>query len=329
MSPMRWRPRAVEPGSILSLAAIAGVLILGIGYLSFGVLQVDPFRERHAVRILLANSGGVGAGSPVLLSGVTVGKVASVSTVESGVELRLDLHTRYRIPAASELRIEALSALGEPYVEFDPPNQSGPYLFDGQLIDARTTALPMSIPQVAVRAVQLMRQFDPQAISSLVGTIDTAITGTRGDLPAIEHASTLLAATILSRTDLIHRLLTDMQTIGGDMDWAGPALTTSGPQWTGFGASLDRLIVAAAGLYAVGNSPADYDTGDGIVPFLQRLDAVLGKIGPQLTGLAPALRPLMDTTAQAGSRIDIGALISQALATVGSDGAVHLRINLK
>ncbi|PXX58459.1 virulence factor Mce-like protein [Nocardia tenerifensis] len=329
MSPMRWRPRAVKPASLLSLAAIAGVLVLGIGYLSFGVLHLDPFHDRHTVRILLANSGGVGTGSPVLLSGVPAGKVAGVSTVASGVELRLDLHARYRIPAASELRIEALSALGEPYVEFDPPNQNGPYLADGQLIDARTTALPMSIPQVAVRAVQLMRQFDPEAISSLVGTIDTAITGTRGHMPAIEHASTLLAATILSRTDLIRQLLTDMQTLGGDMNWTGPALDTSGPQWAGFGASLDRLIVAASGLYSIGDSPADYNTGEGIVPFLQRLDALLWKIGPQLTDLAPALRPLMDTAAESGSQIDLGALISQALATVGSDGAIHLRINLK
>ena len=329
MSPIRWRPRAVKPGSLLSLAAIAGVLVLGIGYLSFGVLHLDPFHDRHTVRMLLANSGGVGAGSPVLLSGVPVGKVSAVSAVASGVELRLDLQAPYRIPAASGIRIEALSALGEPYVEFDPHNQNGPYLADGQLIDARTTTLPMSIPQVAVRAVQLMHQFDPQTISSLVKTLDTAITGTRGDMPAIEHASTLLAATILSRTDLIHRLLTDMQTLGADMNWAGPDLATSGPQWQGFGTSLDRLIVAASGLYSIGNSPSDYNTGDGIVPFLQRLDSLLQKIGPQLTGLAPALRPLMDTTAQAGGQVDISALISQALAMVGSDGAVHLQINLK
>lgn len=329
MRPMRWRPRAVNPGSVLSLSAIAAVLVLGIGYLSFGVLHLDPFHDRNTVRMLLANSGGVGTGSPVLLSGVPVGKVTEVATVASGVEVRLDLQAQYRIPAASEIRIEALSALGEPYVEFDPHNQNGPYLTDGQLIDARTTALPMSIPQVAVRAVQLMHQFDPQPIASLVKTLDTAITGTRGDMPAIEHASTLLAATVLSRTDLIHRLLTDMQTLGGDMEWAGPGLETSGPQWQGFGTSLDRLIDAASGLYSIGNSPSDYNTGDGIVPFLQRLDTLLRKIGPQLIGLAPALRPLMDTTAQAGSQVDLSALISQALAMVGSEGVVHLQINLK
>lgn len=329
MSPMPWRPRTVKPGSVLSLAAIAGVLMLGIGYLSFGVLHLDPLRERHTVRMLLANLAGAGTGSPVLLSGVTVGTVAAVSMVASGVELRLDLQAQYRIPAASEIRIEALSALGEPYVEFDPHNQNGPYLIDGQLIDARTVSMPMSIPQVAVRAVHLMRQFDPKSISSLVSTIDTAIAGTRGDMPAIEHASTLLAATILSRTDPIHQLLTDMQTIGGDMDWAGTDLNTSGPQWQSFGDSLDRLIVAASGLYSIGNSPTDYNTGAGIVPFLQRLDALLQKIGPQLTGLAPALKPLADSAAQAGSQVDVSALISQALAMVGSDGAVHLQINLK
>ncbi|WP_330255989.1 MlaD family protein [Nocardia sp. NBC_00565] len=321
--------RSIKPGSLLSSAAIAAVLLAGIGYLSFGVLHMDPMRDHITVRMLLADSGGVGANSPVLLSGVRVGEVATVDTVPAGVEFRLRLDTRYRVPASSTVRIEAVSALGEPYVEFDPPGQTSPYLSDNQLLDTRGMPMSMSIPQVSVRAVQLLRQFDPATMKSLIGTIDTAITGTSGEMPRLERANTLLAATILSRSDLLHRLLTDMQTMGADMSWAGPSLQTSGRGWQQFGVSIDQLIIAASGLFEIDNSPTDYNTGDGMVPFLQRLNSVVGKTGPLVQQLNPMLEPLADTAVHAGADIDISSLISQALAMVGDDRAVRLRINVK
>ncbi|MGY2089139.1 MULTISPECIES: MlaD family protein [Nocardia] len=326
---MTRRARSIKPRSLVSSAAIVAVLLAGIGYLSFGVLHMDPVRDDITVRMLLADSGGVGANSPVLLSGVRVGRVAAVDTVPAGVEFRLRLDTRYRVPASSTVRVEAVSALGEPYVEFDPPGQTGPYLSDNQLVDTRGMPMPMSIPQVSVRAVELLRQFDPATMKSLIGTIDTAITGTGGEMPRLERANTLLAATILSRSDLLHQLLTDMQTIGADMSWAGSSLQTSGRGWQQFGVSIDALIIAASGLFVKGNSPTDYNTGDGLVPFLQRLDSVVGKAGPLVQQLTPMLEPMADTAVHAGADIDISALISQALAMVGDDAAVRLRINVK
>lgn len=325
---MRVRLRSVKPASVLSSTAIAGVLIVAGSYLGFGVLRLDPLVEHRTVRMLVPNSGGVAVGSPVLLSGVRVGAVRAIDGVASGVQFTLNLEDRHLIPATSAVRIESLSALGEPYVEFDPPNQDGPYLRDGQLVDARSAPMPMSVPQVAVRAVQLLRQLDPNVLNSLVGTVDTAIRGTGGEMPRIERAGTLLAATILSRTDVLRRLLVDLQTIGADMGWAGPSLRSAGPEWVDFGTGLDTLITAAARVYEVGNSPADYNTGDGLVPFLRRLDEVLDKEGPRIGQLLPALRQFSQAQ-QAGQPIDISALISQALAMVGDDDAIHLQITVK
>ncbi|GAB2552661.1 MlaD family protein [Nocardia heshunensis] len=320
--------RSVKPGSLLSATAIAAVLVTGISYLSIDVLQINPMRDHITVRMLLANSGGATADTPVLLSGVRVGKVTAVTTAGTGVEFQLRLDDQYRVPAASTVRVEAVSALGEPYVEFDPPSQSGPYLSDNQLLDTRGTPMAMSIPQVSVRAVQLLRQFDPATMKSLVGTIDTAIAGTSGEMPRLERANTLLAATILSRSTVLHQLLTDMQTMGADMSWAGPSLQTAGPGWQQFGVSIDTIIDVASRLFEVGNSPADYDTGDGMVPFLKRLDSVLTKTGPAIQQLTPMLQPLADTAVRTGADIDISALIAQALAMV-ADGSIHLHVNVK
>ncbi|WP_084524084.1 MlaD family protein [Nocardia inohanensis] len=321
--------RRVRPASIASLTAMLAVLLLGASYLTFGLLRFDPFAEHITARLLLANSGTVRDGTPVLLTGIEVGRVTEVHKVADGVEVRFRIDEDFRVPATSAVRIENLSALGEPYIEFRPASDAGPYLSDNQLLDARTVAAPMLIPDLSAKVVQVVGQFDPKAIANLVATLDRAFAGTEGQLPRVERASTLLAATVLSRTSLIRQLLTDLQTAGADMAWTGPALADSGPYWSLFATRVDSLVTTASRLFEVGDSPDDYLRGDGLVPFLKQLDEFLAKNGPGFAQLAPMLRPMITQTTDAIAPLDISALISTALATVGDDGTVHLQVGVK
>lgn len=323
------RLRSVKPASVLSLGAILLVLIVGIAYMSLGVLKINPFKDFTTAIMLLADSGGIGNDSPVLLTGIEVGKVTAVKKIATGVEVDLRIDNTYKIPANSAIRIENLSALGEPYVEFAPSSNDGPYIQNNQVLDTRNIQAPMSIPQVAVRVVELLHQFDPKAVSSLVDTADKALTGTESEVPRLERSTKLLAATILSRTEPFRQLLTDLQTLGADMDWAGPGLRDSGPQFAEFGTHLEDIINIAARLFEVGDSPTMYQTGDGLVPFLKNATALLNKIGPSLADLVPILQPLADDAARVGSQLDISSLIAQAVNTVGDDGALHLQIAIK
>lgn len=321
--------RRVKPGSIASLAAIAAVLLIGSSYLIFGLLKINPLAEHITARMLLANSGTLGTSTPVLLTGIQVGEVTAVHKVTDGVEIRFRVDAPYRIPAASEVRIENLSALGEPYLEFRPTADTGPYISDNQILDARSAAAPTLIPDLAAKAVAVIDQLDPKAITSLVTTFNQALTGVEAEIPRLERANTLLAATILSRTTLLRDLLLDLQASGADMTWAGPALTSSGPEWTRLGTSLEELITVAANFFEKGDAPRDYLTGDGLVPFLQRVDALITELGPGMLELAPILRPMTAPLPAALASLDISALISTALGTVGDDGTVRLQVTVK
>lgn len=321
--------RRVKPASVASLGALAAVLIIGIAYLSFGVLRFDPFAEHTTGRMLLANSGSIGPGAPVLLTGIRVGEVTGVQKAHSGVEVVFQINEGYQVPANSTVKIENLSALGEPYIEFKPTDNRGPYIQDNQLLDTRDIQAPMLIPELSSRAVEFINQLDPAVMSRLVGTVDTALAGTEAQVPKLERATKLLAATILSRTDLIRQLLTDLQTAGADMEWTGPSLIAAGPYWTEFGERIEDVIGAGADLFEVGDAPNQYLTGDGLLPFLDRLTALLTKLGPELSELVPVLAPVAAQATATLGQLDIGALISQAVNTVGDDGAIHLRINVK
>ncbi|WP_433667678.1 MlaD family protein [Nocardia sp. CA-136227] len=319
----------IKPASIASLGALLAVLVLGIAYLTFGVLRAEPFAHYTTARLLVHGSGGVNPGTPVLLTGIRVGRVTEVSREADGVRIELRISGDHRIPAASDIRIENLSALGEPYIEFRPTDDRGPYLSDGQVLDTRKLAAPVLIPELSVRAVEFVAQLDPARISSLTATLDRALRGTEAQMPRLQRATTLLAATILSRTDTFRQLLTDLQTMGADMDWTGPTLATSGPYWSQFGTRIDQLINDASTLFEVGDAPHDYLNGDGVVPVLNRLADLMTRLGPDMAELAPILAPLTAEATPVLGRLDIGALISQAVNSVGAEGAIHLRVDLK
>lgn len=319
----------VKPSSIASLAAIAAVLLIGSSYVAFGLLKLNPFAEHTTARMLLANSGTLGVNTPVLLTGIQVGKVTEIQKVTGGVEIQFRINAPYRIPAASEVRIENLSALGEPYLNFKPTADQAPYISDKQLLDARSAPAPTLIPDLAAKAVAVIDQLDPKAITSLVTTFDKALTGIENEVPRLERANTLLAATILSRTTLLRGLLNDLQTMGDDMSWSGPALAESGPAWKTLAASLDEVIEVSSQLYEVGDAPNDYLTGDGLIPFLHRTEKLLAELGPGMAELAPILRSMTTPIPAALAPLDISALISTALATVGADGTVRLQVTVK
>ncbi|MBC7302725.1 MAG: MCE family protein [Nocardia sp.] len=312
----------------VSLSAIAAVLIFGVGYMSLGVLRLDPRLTYITADLRQDNSGGLGPNSPVLLAGVQVGRTESVRKQAGGVLVRLRIDSRYQIPVSSEVRIEQLSALGEPYIAFAPESGAGPFLEDGQVVAADRIHRPMTITALSARLVELLDQIHPEAIARLVDTFDRALAGTDAAMQTLQRSSTLLAATLLSRTDTLRQLFADMQALGGDMAWLGPSLATAGPLFGEFGVTLNAIVESGAEL--VDSRPvSDFFTGDGLVPFLDNLTALIAEIGPSIAPLGQILGPVVTDAVNRAPAIDISTLIDQALQSVDADGTVHLRIGVK
>ncbi|MEU1981082.1 MlaD family protein [Nocardia sp. NPDC019395] len=312
----------------LSLSAIAAVLVLGIGYMTIGVLHLDPRRNYLTVDLHLPNSGGLGVNAPVLLNGIQVGRTEQVRKQAEDVLVRLRIDERYHIPASSTVRVEQLSALGEPYIEFAPLDGAGPYLADGQSIPAELVYVPVTITALSARFVELLDQLQPQTIAHLVDTFDRALSGTDAAVQTLQRSTTLLAATLLSRTGTMRQLFADIQALGGNIEWLGPSLSTSGPELGEFGTSLSNVVQQASAL--VESRPvSDYFTGDGLTPFLGRLTDFLNKIGPNVAPLAPVLQPVVTDSLDRAPQLDISALIEQSLHGIDPDGTLHFRITTK
>ncbi|WP_067687675.1 MlaD family protein [Nocardia jejuensis] len=316
--------------SLFSLAGIAAISVLGIAYLTFGVVRVEPFRDDLTATLILPNSAGLEVGSRVLLTGVQVGQVSEINRGRARVEVRFTVRDPYRVPIDSEVTVESLSALGEPYIEFAPTtDDDGPYLRRGQVLEGSKVRAPLSIPQVARLVTQGMNQLDPGTMRGLVDTAGTALRGTDAVIPGLARGTDLLAAALLSRSPEFGRLLTDLQTIAPDMDWAAPSFDRATPTFVEFGQRVDQIAQSVERLVRTGDTPAMYQQGNGLVPFLDRLTERLDALGPELAPLLPALRPLAASAAESIPPVDLSALISAALRSTDPAGALHLRVNLK
>ncbi|WP_336083376.1 MlaD family protein [Nocardia sp. SSK8] len=319
----------MKRGPLISMLGILVISLVGVGYLTFGVVRYDPLREQLSATMELPDSAGLLPGSPILLRGVEVGSVTGVRRARDHVEVRFSVDRRYEIPVDSTVFIEAMSGLGEPYVVFAPSSRGGPYLSDGQRLAGERIRAPMPIAEVARMITAALDQLDPQILDRLVGTAEAALRDTGQLVPRLARAGDLVAAMLMSRAATYGELLTDFERITPDMAWAGPSFEAAAPKFVEFGERVDEIAEAVDRLVRTGNTPEMYVEGHGLVPFLDQLTDWIDRAGPELAPLAPALQPLADAATAAASGLDLGALIGSAAAASAPAGALHLRINVK
>ena len=133
---------------------------------------------------------------------------------------------------------------------------------------------------------------------------------------------------LIAKNPDLTTLLTSVQRVGGDLSWLGPALREGGPSWESLGTGIISQMSAELATLAEQRDPAEYTNPTGMIPFLTAMNEVLVEIGPSLKPLGPALQPVVDQSATALARLDIGELLTQALGTVGSDGVVRLQLDV-
>ncbi|MFF2083962.1 MlaD family protein [Nocardia sp. NPDC058176] len=319
----------MKPGPLFSLLGIVVITLIGVSYLTFGVVRYDPLREHVAATLRLPDTAGLQPGSPILLRGVEVGSVTGVRRDRDSVEVAFTIDSRYEVPLDSTVFIEALSGLGEPYVVFAPSSVSGPFVRDGQTLTGEKIRAPLSIPEVARLVTAAMEQLDPEVLERLLATVETALRGTEELVPRMARSTDLVAAMLMSRSAVLGSLLADLERITPDMAWTGPSFAAAAPRFTEFGQRVEEIAEAVQRLVITGDAPRMYTEGHGLVPFLDELTEWVDRAGPELAPLAPALQPLADAATAAVPQLDLSALIGSAAAASSPAGALHLRITVE
>ncbi|WP_309231488.1 MlaD family protein [Nocardia sp. SYP-A9097] len=215
--------------TLVSNIALVSCLLAGGSYLLIDVARVRPGGS-YSVTVQLDKSGGVQPGNDVTWRGYRVGKVKSVSIIDSGTQVAAvaEIEDKYRIPADTGIAVAALSGVGEQYIDFRPNSEGAPYLKDGQVIlfDTERISTPLPVWEALTDTHDLLAQIDPDKMNTILSELDTALSGGPDQLRHLVEGFSLATNGLDNLLPQTTSLIENLQAIAGTSAHAQPDLGT-------------------------------------------------------------------------------------------------------
>jgi phospholipid/cholesterol/gamma-HCH transport system substrate-binding protein len=161
----------------------------------------------------LPTSGGLFTGSEVTYRGVKVGKVSAMDVTPKGLRVRLALKDGTKIPLDSKMYVHNLSAVGEQYLDFEPPDNDPPYAKSGDVIKGDESSLPTSEEVLLTQMNSLVESVDGAELSTVVSEAGTMFRGTANPLQRMVDSGTQFVDEAAANTDETISLLQTGRTV--------------------------------------------------------------------------------------------------------------------
>lgn len=283
-----------------TLVAFCGLILtmlVALTYVIFVGLRLNPTRTQIAIRVVLPLSGGLLAGQDVTLRGVPIGRVKSVAITGKDVTALAKIDADVKIPVDTPVRVSALTAAGEQYLDFRPVADHGPYLAGGATIGKDKTAVPIPFAQLLDHSEGLLNQVDPDKAAAIMKELRVGPEGPK-KLTAIVDGGTFLITTLDSVLPQTVSLIRNTQTVLTTVADSQDGLRSTAEDLKQILAGVSRMDGGYRRLVDTGTKPLTQldaiiaDNSDTMVSLLGNLTTVA-----QLSYLrVPALQALFPTT---------------------------------
>ncbi len=200
----------------IQLLAFIVIAVVSVVYAGGNYAGLDRlFGTRgYLVTAQLVDSGGIFVNAEVAYRGVAVGKVASMTLTEHGVDLGLDIDSGApQIPADTRAAVANRSAVGEQYVDLLPMHENGPYLTEGSVITRDRTSLPLSPETVLSNLDKLVSSVRPESLKTVVDETYEAFANAGPDLRELLNSTGSLTATATQYLPDTQGLLASSRTV--------------------------------------------------------------------------------------------------------------------
>jgi len=140
---------------LIGLAVIAALLL----YFSKGTSLFTP---TYNIVVKTSKVGGLKSQAQVLMSGVPIGRVETITLSEDGktATVQLKVLSKYRIYSDAEFAIDSLGFLGDQYVAVLPTENKGDPLEDGAVVTAKE---PFDMQELARASMGFINRLDTTA----------------------------------------------------------------------------------------------------------------------------------------------------------------------
>ncbi|HEY2202884.1 MAG TPA: MCE family protein [Pseudonocardia sp.] len=271
-------PRLVK-GQVVAFVVIT---VLAVGYCLTSYVRLPDMLGvgRHELTVQLPDTGELYPDAQVTLGGVAIGEVSGIELTDTGVVATVSVDEDTPIPANSRVTVRSVSAIGEQYLNFDPPGTPGPPLAAGDVVPAGQVRLPTSDTDLLRHANALLASVPPNDLRTTVDGLSDALTGRAADLRRLVDSSGALLRAADADIGPTRRLIDDLNPVLDTQRRLAPPLRS-----------------AVGGLRTVTDQLRDSDpalrgTLTKTAPALGQVDRLVGDIRRPLPELLSGLTPL-------------------------------------
>jgi len=202
-------------GVKVRLVAFVVLSAVGIVYVASSFLGfTDRLLGRGlSIEATLPASGGLFTGSEVTYRGVKVGKISGMDVTPEGLRVRMALEDGTKIPLDSKMYVHNLSAVGEQYLDFEPPDNEGPYAENGDVLRGDEESLPTSEEVLLTQMDSLVTSLDGAELSTVVTEAGMMFRGTANPLQRMVDSGTQFVDEAAANTEPTITLLKTGQTV--------------------------------------------------------------------------------------------------------------------
>ncbi|WP_454162029.1 MCE family protein [Gordonia iterans] len=201
--------------TVFAIVSVIAILVVGIFYIRIPqMLGVGSYR----VTLQMPASGGLYQNANVSFRGVDVGKVTGMWLTPDGVEAELTIRSGTDdIPKDSAATVRSVSAVGEQFVEFTPPEKpAGAFLRGGDTVVVNDDDMPVEISSMLDQADALLQAVGNTQLREVMDQTFLAFNGTAPELRRLLDSMILFVGEANRNVDAVTDLI----------DEAGPVLGT-------------------------------------------------------------------------------------------------------
>jgi phospholipid/cholesterol/gamma-HCH transport system substrate-binding protein len=181
------------------------------------IITIDALEKPYTISGEFAAASGVKTNAEVTYLGVHYGRVSNVSRVPGGVNVTMKIDRDRLLPKGAIARIFRKSAIGEPYIDFVPPEklpagfpeQAGSTIARGEKIPQDRTTVPLEFSELLRSASTVIGSIDPDDAGTLVHELSLTLNGRSDSLRQLAIAGDELASAFVERTEQLDRLATN------------------------------------------------------------------------------------------------------------------------
>jgi phospholipid/cholesterol/gamma-HCH transport system substrate-binding protein len=193
----------------IRLFAFVVLSAVGITYVTATYLGlVDRVTGRNiTVTANLPGSGGLFEGSEVTYRGVKIGKVSKMDPTDEGIRVEMTLNHDVELPTDSSIAVHNLSAVGEQYLDFQPPDEEPPYAEDGTVFEGDESSLPVDEGDLLVDMYDFVGSVDRDSLEIVVRELGEMFGDTGEELQALLDNGSTFVSEASAHTDETVQLL--------------------------------------------------------------------------------------------------------------------------